>query len=111
METFLTDALKEKYKQLADRCRAVLFSAPCGFGKSCAARALAGPGRTVTLSAREPGFSLPRLLLKTRGSKSYLSFDHDVTFCEASAWCKRADYPFRHSSWKDMTLSVNLDLN
>lgn len=61
METFLTDALKEKYKQLADRCRAVLFSAPCGFGKSCAARALAGPGRTVTLSAREPGFSLPSL--------------------------------------------------
>ena len=52
-----------------------------------------------------------RLQLKTRGSKSYLSFDHDVTFCEASAWCKRADYPFRHSSWKDMTLSVNLDLN
>ena len=61
METFLTDALKEKYKQLADRCRAVLFSAPCGFGKSCAARALAGPGRTMTLSAREPGFSLPSL--------------------------------------------------
>ena len=61
METFLTDALKEKYKQLADRCQAVLFSAPCGFGKSCAARALAGPGRTVTLSVREPGFSLPSL--------------------------------------------------
>lgn len=56
---FLTDALKEKYKQLADRCRAVLFSAPCGFGKSCAARALAGAGRTVTLSVRDLGFFLP----------------------------------------------------
>ena len=58
-----------------------------------------------------PSEQLPRLPSRTRESKSYLSFDHNLTFCEASAWRKRADYPFRHSSWKDMTISVNLDLN
>ena len=60
METFLTDALKEKYKQLADRCRAVLFSAPCGFGKSCAARALAGADSAKAAPpGRWPGLAAP----------------------------------------------------
>ena len=59
METILTNALIQKYKQLSGRCRAVFFSAPTGFGKTVAARALATGKRVVTLSARDPAFALP----------------------------------------------------
>ena len=62
MEIVLTNTLIQKFKQLSVRCRAVFFSAPCGFGKTCAAQALAAStGRTVVqVSARDAGFALPR---------------------------------------------------
>ena len=59
MEIILTNTLIQKYKKLTGQCRAVYFSAPSGFGKTCAAAALATGKRVVTLSAREPGFALP----------------------------------------------------
>lgn len=59
METILTQALLQKYKQLSGRCRAVFFSAPTGFGKTCAAKALATGRRVVTLSAQDPAYVLP----------------------------------------------------
>ena len=59
METILPNALIQKYKQLSGRCRAVFFSAPTGFGKTVAARALATGKRVITLSAREPALVLP----------------------------------------------------
>lgn len=59
METILSSSLVQKYKQLSGRCRAVFFSAPCGFGKTAVAQALVTGSRAITLSVREPGFALP----------------------------------------------------
>lgn len=59
METILSHPLIQKYKQLSGQRRAVFVSAPTGFGKTCAAGALATGRRVVTLSARDPAFALP----------------------------------------------------
>ena len=52
-----------------------------------------------------------RLLLKTREAKKYLSYDYSLALDDASAWCRKADFAFRKSVWKDMAITVNLDLN
>lgn len=59
MEIFLPLVLKDKYKQLSARYRAVFITAPCGFGKTTLARALVTGNRILTLSARDPALTLP----------------------------------------------------
>lgn len=55
----LTSALTRRFETAMRRGRAVLFSAPCGFGKSAAARELLSGRRVLELSADDPEFSLP----------------------------------------------------
>ena len=61
METILSHPLIQKYKQLSGQRRAVFVSAPTGFGKTCAAGALATGGYGTALgitSAQEHRLSL-----------------------------------------------------
>ena len=55
----LTSTLTRRFETAMRRGRAVLFSAPCGFGKSAAARELLSGRRVLELSADDPEFSLP----------------------------------------------------
>lgn len=57
----ITTTLARKFETAMRKGRVVLFSAPCGFGKSTAARALLSGKRVLELSVDEPGFSLPSL--------------------------------------------------
>ncbi len=61
MEAVLSNALLKKYKQMSARCRALFFSAPCGFGKTSAAHALVKDSGALFLSARNPDFALPEM--------------------------------------------------
>ena len=54
----LKPTLAARYAEAMSRGRVVLFSAPCGFGKTTAAHALAA-GRVWARSADQPDFSLP----------------------------------------------------
>ena len=55
----ITSALSRRFETAMRRGRAVLFSAPCGFGKSATARELLSGRRVLELSADDPEFSLP----------------------------------------------------
>ena len=57
--TAITAALSRRFETAMRKGRAVLFSAPCGFGKSTAARALLAGKRVLELSVDDPKFSLP----------------------------------------------------
>lgn len=59
MAIVLTQTLQQKYKSAAGSCRALFFSAPSGFGKTCAARTLAGGKGVQYRCARDPRFALP----------------------------------------------------
>lgn len=57
--TAITAAMSRRFETAMRKGRAVLFSAPCGFGKSTAARALLAGKRVLELSVDDPKFSLP----------------------------------------------------
>ena len=51
--------LEEKFKQAIDNGRIVMFSAPCGFGKSTTAKTLLEGYKTKTLYADDENFEVP----------------------------------------------------
>ncbi len=51
--------LSAAFAQAMDRGRMVIFSAPCGFGKTVVSRALLAGERVLTLSAEDEDFALP----------------------------------------------------
>ncbi len=53
--------LKRQFEAAMTRGRAVLFSAPCGFGKTTTAHALVSGQKVYTLTAGQPDFILPSL--------------------------------------------------
>lgn len=52
----LNSALREQFEQSFARYRVILFSAPCGFGKTAAAEALLANRTTCVFSAAQPEF-------------------------------------------------------
>ena len=58
-EIILKPSLVEQFEAAMTRGRVVLFSAPCGFGKTTAAQGLTEGGKVCFLSADQPGFTLP----------------------------------------------------
>lgn len=60
-QAVITAALARRFDKAMKRGRAVLFSAPCGFGKSTTARALLNGRRVLELSVDDPEYSLPTL--------------------------------------------------
>ena len=55
----LTTSLARRFEAAMRKGRAVLFSAPCGFGKTASARALLAGKRVCAISAEDPELSLP----------------------------------------------------
>lgn len=49
----------KQFKKAMDSGQAVLFSAPCGMGKSASAHALLEGRRVLEISAGEPEFRIP----------------------------------------------------
>ncbi len=58
-EIVIAPALRTGFAAALERGRAVLFSAPCGYGKTAVARALLAGRRTAYADARAADFTLP----------------------------------------------------
>ena len=58
-EIIIAPALRADFSAAMERGRAVLFSAPCGYGKTAVARALLGGRQTAYVDARAADFTLP----------------------------------------------------
>lgn len=58
-EIVIAPALRAGFAAAMERGRAVLFSAPCGYGKTAVARAQLGGRRTAYADARAADFTMP----------------------------------------------------